>query len=270
MRNLKLISLVAGLSLAFNSAFAGPRFFAPIGVGPWVATTWLKNDTNGKVFTAASGSIFAPEWNQAWSFSVLVKFVDVAAGKTLVFSKTKNGSPYSGQILHLETDGRIDFQISSSQGVNWLRVGTAAGTIVSGTKYRITYTFDGTGTFAGTKVYVNNVDTATVNRANSLSATTINTTAFVIGSEWTGNWQNGYIKDLAWWNKKLSAAEELALTSGSIDLSTHLAAANLQNFWRFQTSGVSPPDSATVVYDRKGSDNLTSSTFVSGDYVTYP
>lgn len=238
--------------------------------GGWTATTWLKNDTNGKVFTAASGSVFAPEYNQAWTFSVLVKFNDVAAGKTLVFSKTKNGSPFSGQILHIETDGRIDLQFASSQGPNWLRVGTAAGTIASATTYRITYTFDGTGTFAGTKVYVNNVDTATVNRANTLTATTINTTAFVIGSEWTGNWQDGYIKDLAWWNKALSATEELALTTGSVNLNAHAAAGSLVNFWTMQTSGISPADTATTIYDRKGSDNLTSSNFVSGDYVAYP
>lgn len=238
---------------------------------PWVASTWLKNDTLGKLFAAASGSVFAPEFNSSWSVTALVKFVDVAAGKNLVFSKTKESAPYSGQELQITSAGNIEFYFSSSQGTNWIRARALSAGIVSGTTYRITVTMDGSATIAGCKIYVNNVSKAITTGADSLSGTTINTKAFSIGSDnWQGAWNNGYIKDLAWWNVKLTDAQETALTTGSIDLSTHSASAYLQNFWRFQSTGISNPDTHLVVYDRKGSDNLAGSFFIAGDYVAYP
>lgn len=234
-------------------------------VTPWVATTSLNSASVNKIFTASSSLAFSPEYNQAWSVSVLIKFTSLAVSGQ-IFTKTKNGAPYSGQTLNIHPDGSMDFQFSSSQGPNWLRVNAAAGTFTTGVWYRITLTLDGTGTFAGTKLYVNNVSVATTNGANSLSATVINTTPFVVGGDWTGNYRNGQIKDLAWWNIALTPAQELALTKKSVNLSSLSSSGALQSLWRFET-GIIPADTATTVYDRVGSYNLTSSTQVSGDYL---
>lgn len=237
---------------------------------PWPTTTWLKNDTLGKVFSAASGSVFAPEYNTAWSASALVKFNNVGAGKNLVFSKTKESAPYSGQELQVSATGGIEFYFSNSQGANWIRARALAAGLVSNTTYRITVTMDGSATIAGCKIYVNNASQVITTGANTLTGTTINAKALNIGSDsWSGSWLNGYIKDLAWWNKELSTAEELALGTTSRKLSTHQAAGNLQNFWCFET-GFAVPDTRYIVYDRQGTDNLVSSNFIAADFVAYP
>lgn len=239
---------------------------------PWVSTTALTATTYAPRLAAASGSVFAPEYNQAWSFSFLVYFnVALDGNNGAVISKTHTGAPYSGQVLRAQVDGSLDFEFSSSQGPNWLRLTSPAGSVAASAWYRITYTLNGNGLASGTTCYVNNVVKSLTVNNNSLNATTINTTAFNLYREPTGTglYLSGRLKDFAWWNTELSPAQETALTTASVDLSAHSAWGNCQNFWRMET-GITTPDTSSVIYDRKGADNLTATGFTAGSFVAYP
>ena len=94
-------------------------------------------------------------------------------------------------------------------------------------------TYDGSGAYTGVTFYLDGTSSPATSAASG-SGSTANTADFRVSGYVGGLLSANLIDELAFWNKKLSAADMLAIyNSGTpTNLLAHPSAANLQNWWR--------------------------------------
>lgn len=119
-------------------------------------------------------------------------------------------SPY---LFHAE-NGSLSFSIIEGWSGNFLRK-AKAGVLVNGTTYHVGYTYDGSSSIAGIKIYLNGIElTDDLTTNNTLAGSFNSDFDLVIGNtiEYTShNYLNGWMDELWIFGRELTAMEMSAL-----------------------------------------------------------
>ena len=134
-----------------------------------------------------------------FSMSVWINSNDVTSFKAV--AGKVNSTPTGYYIATFNGKSRV--YLNNNGSSNWLSVENSA-TLSTSTFYNITFTYDGTKTATGLKVYVNgNLNTQTI-VANTLTGSISNSANFTISSRNGANsFYNGIIDEVCIWNKEL-------------------------------------------------------------------
>ncbi|MFC1787803.1 LamG-like jellyroll fold domain-containing protein [Patescibacteria group bacterium] len=141
---------------------------------PFSISSWINMTDASSFWIAGKGDVFEREY-----------FLGTAANDALVFMIVSDGS----------------------DGTNKLRGDTGALTAYQGSWVHVTATYDGSGTFAGMKVYLNGSEESLTDLGTGTYTAMINSDHdFIIGA-WATSFANGLIDDLAVFSRELQADE---------------------------------------------------------------
>jgi hypothetical protein len=141
-----------------------------------------------------------------------------------------------GWMVNINASGQFEIYLRED-GSNGIAVQTTATTFDNGDWYHVVFTYDGSNTVAGLKIYVDGSAEALATTLNAPATTLTNSASVLIGARNTtaleGPW-NGAITDVSVWDKELSGAEvtELFGRDHPIDASSSSMSANLVGWWR--------------------------------------
>jgi hypothetical protein len=177
---------VAAITAAMNA------ISAPVGLG-------------GVVNQSASiGNQLQYEYTQAWSMGVTFAKTGLPAsnGAAIILSNVPNGYGYPGYELWINDTGHLDVRIIHDMGaVQYIEV--QGGTnVCDGKLHRAWVTYDGSGTSAGVKIYLDGAAQTLTTSKDTLGGLTIveEHQEFIIcnqtGLEAQYGFTNGWIKDL--------------------------------------------------------------------------
>jgi len=173
---------------------------------------------SGKVNNAANfpgtddyldgGDVLDFERTDSFSFAFWVKRSAISASMALI---CKVASDYStpGYYFYFESGNRIRFILTNNLTNNYLMAVTGSNT--STDWQQIILTYDGSSTFAGIHIYVNNSNQDLTDEVHTLSATTLSASSFQIATKGLTHDYNGLIDELGIWGKVLSAQERTDL-----------------------------------------------------------
>lgn len=137
----------------------------------------LSNGSSDLIY--GTNTMFDWERTDSWTFSTWVKLSTSGTGQGLMSKGIRSGV-YTGTLLVIQASGTIDAFIINNSSNNLILISTT-NTFTSTTSwYNIIWTYDGSSTAAGNKIYVNGTSQSFSTIANSLSASIKNTTAFRI------------------------------------------------------------------------------------------
>lgn len=178
------------------------------------------------------------EWTDPWSVAVWFKTSEVADSQVLV-SKRTAGNAF-GWFIWTETNGRIIAYMAATNS-DILRVNTTKS-YSDGEWHHFCATFDGTGTAAGTLLYVDGVLVPkTVNTDTLNAGSTTTTEPLRIGRGQTRNYL-GNLSDVVLYNKVLSEVEIRTLygVRGPTDPLELVPLSNLVAYWKLGDGDVFP------------------------------
>ena len=194
------------------------------------------------------------DYNDPFSISGWVKPTNLAGGDAYpaIMSKERYPGPTQlGFSVSLQDNGAVWFGMIANNGSNgYLYRYTAAGTVVDDTWYHIVWTYDGSNTQAGQKIYVNGAEaTSTPNPSPTAFTTTIAGWPLYLGARGTGTDRlfQGHLDDFGIWDVELDSAAILEVyNSGSANigaLASGVSGSALQGYWGFENPG---PGSTTI------------------------
>lgn len=212
------------------------------------------------------GNTFDKAHTDAFSFSVWLKRKATGAQMTILCKQDQN-SPGAGgfrgyHILIDSTDKLWVFMISNNAVTNQIQLKSTNAVLADTNPHHIAFTYDGSATAAGVKLYVDGSAVAKTVTNDALSATMSTTANLNLGLDPDGVTKNlnAYIDELYLWNKELSAGEVTSIyNSGTPADVTLLAAyaADCASGYRFDRT-LTPADAYNgTIYDRKGSNDGT-------------
>lgn len=228
---------------------------------------WNANGKNGYCaeYNATSdridcGNTFNYERTQAWSISCWVKRVTIGTSYYFIWSKSLASGTYAGMSAYFLASN----EATKPSGILTGLVSTTAGrtiqvrstTSYTGTTdwYHLVWTYDGSSTAAGLKLYTNSVLETNIVADDDLTGTILNTANFQIGNRNSAASVLGLIDEFAIWNRALRSDEVKMLYSngnGKFYGTQALSFKDLLHYWNFNETG------GTTVYDRKGAYNGT-------------
>lgn len=153
-----------------------------------------------------SDKFSASAWVHATSFSgyqtVLHKIDDTGGAKTGYLFTLNNGTP---EVWFISDYGLSDYLIK-----------TAAAPITTGAWHQIGFSYDGSSSATGIKIYIDGMDQTGVSVVDSLSGPILNNQPFEIGYRSVAALQpfNGILDDVRMYSDTLSAAQVSALYAG--------------------------------------------------------
>ena len=137
-------------------------------------------DGTGDYITLANESNFDFERTNAFSSGGWFKVSDFSDYRMLV-TKMPEASPYSGWVSYVQpTTGKLTFALVNTFPTNYLQVSTAVG-ITAAVWNHIYFTYDGSSTAAGIKIYVNGISQSFTVDAATLSASILTNEPVIIG-----------------------------------------------------------------------------------------
>jgi hypothetical protein len=173
------------------------------------------------VFTGSAGLQTALNFERTNAFSIEA-WVKPSVGRgsgvqtQVILDHRSSGSSNQGYILFMawnsgSSQTRIQFQLNNniSGGANSLAMETTSIDMANGTVYHVVFTYDGSSTPAGCKVYVNGVSQTLATDFNTLSASIQTSQVPLIGNVTGGGslpWQ-GTLQELAVYNAALTAQQ---------------------------------------------------------------
>jgi len=169
----------------------------------------------------------------------------------------------------LNTSNQFQLSLVNTLNTNHLGFRTTSAFSSTTSFYHVVITLDGTGTVAGSHIWVNNSDQALTTLFNNLSASTTTSDSLFVGQVVGFGYLAGYIDEVSFWDKALNSSEVAAIYNGAAsakpgNLSTHSATANLLWWPRFGDL----TDTISTIFDRKGSVNGTPTNMEAGDIVS--
>jgi len=187
------------------------------------------------------------ERTDAFSYSLWVKRNSFGTNH-IVLSKMNPTGNRRGMFFNLNTSNAIVIMLrtdtsTTSQRLLW----KSTGTITDSNWYHLVFTYDGSSTINGGKIYidgvVNNLDAAS---GGALSATIENTAPFLIGAMSTAplNPADTIIDEVAVFNSELSASDVTAIYGTGVP--NNITDLSPLSWWRFEEgSGTTATDSGT-------------------------
>lgn len=160
-------------------------------------------------------------------------------GTDIIFGNNGSGTNLNNQgvVLHFDTNANNRFLVHlNNSGANQIRIRSEFGSGTVDNYIHVVMTYDGSGTAAGTKIYLNGAVTTPTVLEDGLAGQSIQS-----ANNWTSGAKDGgalpflgFIDEPTFWNKELSAAEvtELYNSGEPNDPAVHSANANLIHSWR--------------------------------------
>lgn len=279
-----IISLVQGAAAPFTVTWLNAKW--PGNVTPTLTTTpyqaddflWYYNGTDYRLRSwlnyTASDAPFANA--KSLTLDGISKYVDMGTAFqyakstpftiSMWFKQAANGTSalYSSvavEMYCLSGQG-LELQFNRTAAVSF---DSAASQYSLNTWNHIAGSHDGSGTDAGAKLWING-SLVTTTRTGTWPASFATSVLKLGGTYTTGNYFNGKIDEVSWWNKQLSTAEVQAIYNSGhpTNLSQHSAALNLVSWLRCGDLD----DSASQIKDRVGANNGTPTNIVAGDFST--
>ncbi|MDJ1466937.1 DUF6443 domain-containing protein [Xanthocytophaga flava] len=193
----------------------------------------LQLDGVNDLLSMGTASTLAFEYNQ--KFTIEAWFKTSSAAAQMIVAKMKNTAPYRGYNLYISS-GKLSVHLLNTVSTNGFQEITQ-NSFADGQWHHVAWVYKGTGTAAGSEIYVDGVQqTTTVSYDTGITATTIdNTTPFVIGARTNAYYFAGQIDEVRVWNTDRSQADIQA----AYQQKTDPASANLVAYWSMDDSPVS-------------------------------
>jgi len=143
--------------------------------------------------------------------SAIIEIDDL--GSIFVISAKATGSaPNNERTFTVKTDGKLEIKLFDSSTAVYIGQ-TGSTVLVVGRRYHVVWTYDGSGTSAGIKLYVNGVaETLTLTELGSYTAMHASgASAYLF--RFSANYGKGKIYSYVPWNRELSAADVALLAA---------------------------------------------------------
>ena len=203
--------------------------FNPNGSSAFTVTAWI-NRPNATAVT--NGGAILGNWNST------------GAG----FSAEDNGG------------GGFAFDLMQTPATNAIATFGSTGIPSANTWYCVAWTYDGSKSASGVKVWSNGTQFSQSTFWNSFTGSSTASGSTTIGARnGTTQYENAYITQLTVWNIALSSGQMTSVCGGAhpVDNSTLAFFSNAIHWYQFSTL-LSPPDTDTgTIFDRIGSANGT-------------
>lgn len=176
---------------------------------------------------AAGGTAFNWEYTQPWAFEFLINPNSPRSGtiNQMVWTKVGISSPWPGMQIGLQFNGGV-----VAGNVVWVLLQGAVGgdgiqvygstDLTNGSVWHVAVSYDGSGTAAGIKIYVNSIPETPAVLSDTLAGTSIlNTTNPCIGAWGNGSqfFYKGNIEELAIYNAAIGATTSTLIASNVLD-----------------------------------------------------
>lgn len=261
-----MTKILLALALCSASLHASAWRFVKTAAASFSNTKSLSGNGSNKAVNLGTGLNAGLTAASTFSLSVWVKPTS-QSGSSVLFDNMVTGSGYRGVLLSLYGSGGIQFQYSNGAGsVPYQH--TATGVVPNGSWSHIVVTFDGSGNVAtGTVIYVNAVSqTLTPSGSTVAGNTTSSGPLRLMGETGAGNgYLTGLMDEPSIWSTTLAQAKvtELYNLGHAGNVAAHSAFANDVAWYRMGDL----TDTASTIFDRKGSNNGTGANLVSGDFI---
>ena len=179
-----------------------------------------------------------------------------------VFTNSDTGSNYRGYYFQIKDDNTLSLFLRNNLTASGRIIITSTATISTGSWNHIAFTYDGSSTGAGVKLYINGV-ASTTSSTGSLSATISSSNTIYLGSRNAAdNFLQGALDECAVFNTELSAsAISTIYNSGTPNDLT--GTSGLVSWWRMGDGDTFP-----TITDNAGSNNGTMTNMSSGNFIS--
>lgn len=238
-------SRVAGTSFTITSLSAidtstiAWQLIEPSAVPDFSAYSVVLNGSNQYIDYGTNASI---NINYATTAATFGAWIYPTNNSTLsnIISNAEAASGFKGLMFLLGADisgaGTLEVYMSNTYNTNDLTIYTNAGVIPANVWSHVVVTTDGTGTAAGTKIYVNGVSVTVNTFHNNLSGqSTVSTNSFKIGSGTFGGKFPGKIDEAFIINGTALSAGQITAIYGNSHPSS-LAQYSPTSWWRFENN----------------------------------
>ncbi len=175
----------------------------------------------------AVGDPASLDFQTADAFSASAWVYPVATGgyQTILHKIDDTGSARNGYLLTLN-NGTPELWLISDYGVSNYLVKASNATLTTGAWHLVSFSYDGSGTAAGVKIYVDGADVTGLSLVDSLAGAIDNNQPFEIGYRSVAAAQpfNGYIDDVRVYGDALGAAQVSSLYGGQCNAGPFLPA----------------------------------------------
>ena len=169
-------------------------------LGEIIPTCWYNFDGVNEYIEVLNDESLNFERTDSFSSSIWVKFnnndINNMIGKY-------NGTINRGWVFTKHTGNIIRLSLQNNGTSNWIDVRTN-GTVSPDIWYNITFTYDGSTTIVGTKIYIDGVLQTYSSQLNNLTNTILNSSDVKIGVNDTVRYLNGSIDEVTIYNNELS------------------------------------------------------------------
>ncbi|KKQ98362.1 MAG: BNR repeat-containing glycosyl hydrolase [Candidatus Woesebacteria bacterium GW2011_GWB1_39_12] len=213
--------------------------------------------------TSNSTSPFNFERTDTFSFSFWIK-LGATSGTDQMLMARNNGSNI-GWRVGINPDRTIQFLFLGGGGNTLYRNSTS--TVSVGVWKNVIVTYSGSSSITGAKMYFDGTESGYTNVVDTLAASTVLagvSTKIGVNSD-SANYFNGKLDEISIWNKNLDASDISSIyNSGApTDLSSHVSAANLIGWYRFDDDTI--PD---IIDNSTVGNDFTSNNMEAGDIGT--
>jgi hypothetical protein len=126
------------------------------------------NENVGISYNAA----FDFERTDPFSFSIRFKY-ETAVELMILMAKQQTGAPFRGYAFSFDpATQKFQMSLKSTVTTNEVRVDSVAQSLIIGTVYQIAFTYDGSSSASGVKMYLDSAPIGTTTAVDNLSATT--------------------------------------------------------------------------------------------------
>ena len=165
----------------------------------------------GLLYNAA----FDFERTNPFSFSIRFKY-ETAAELMFLMQKQQTTTPFRGYAFVFDpATQKFQFSLKSTVTTNEIRVDSVAQSLIIGTVYHITYTYDGSSTASGVNMYLDGVAIGTTTAVDNLTATTKSTVGLFFAN-WSTIYTQTQLNVGRLWNVALSPAQVTTDYSGGV------------------------------------------------------
>lgn len=242
------VALTEDEIVAEYNATLGPAYgsLEASGAAPLYASAFGGTDERCVV-----GNVTALQKERTDTFSMLVRARWTPLSLMILAGKMGNATTNRGYDMHTNVLGGLNCNLNSDNGAG-NKIGVRApGPFNDGTFRDFLFTYDGTSTAAGCRIYVNGVSQTLQVYADALSGTILDTASFMMGGRLEPGFVfplTGDLKDVAVWSSVVSGADALAIYSALPYRSLHTVgpSANLVGWWQMGDGATFPtiPDSS--------------------------
>ena len=168
---------------------------------------------NNERLSIADASQVGLDFERTSTFSISA-WVKTSTAAYMQIATKINSSGNTGYQLFFNNDGTISAVLTNTFASNRIQTTTTVSGYDDGAWHNVVLTYDGSSDVSGLIIYVDGSEPASVDNANTLSASIDNSDGFALGAYDSGaqDW-NGEIDEVTVWNAELSSGAVSAINN---------------------------------------------------------